>query len=219
MPPTPRRRPLPDRASARAEGAVAIPSPVRARGRPRNPETDAAILDAARRILAEGGFEALSFEAIAQMTGISRVSIYRRWPSKAHLAGEIANGGGGHLPDVIESEGIAAEVRALVRQLHERYVRPDIGAATIGMIVSYQREPGLRHELHSPLESEARADLRRVIAKGKAMGVVRDAVDSDALFDIAVGALMFRLLVSTEAPGEALVDAISDIVLAGVARG
>ena len=58
-----------------------------------------------------------------------------------------------------------------------------------------------------------------VIAKGKAMGVVRDAVDPDALFDIAVGALMFRLLVSTEAPGETLVDAISDIVLAGVARG
>lgn len=216
MPPTTRRRPRPDRPGARAREDV-LPSPVRARGRPRNPETDAAILDAARRILAERGFEALSFEAIAQMTGISRVSIYRRWPSRAHLASEIANGGGGHLPDVIEAEGIAAEVRALVRQLHQRYVRADIGAATIGMIVSYQREPGLRDELHSPLESEARADLRRVIAKGKAMGVVREAVDADALFDIAVGALMFRLLVSTEAPGDGLVDAISDIVLAGVA--
>ncbi|XHS01400.1 hypothetical protein ACFB49_30050 [Sphingomonas sp. DBB INV C78] len=160
----------------------------------------------------------MSFEAIAQATGISRVSIYRRWPSKAHLASEIANGGGGHLPDVIETEGIAAEIRALVAQLHERYSQPDIGAAAIGMIVSYQREPSLRDELHSPLERDARADLRAVIAKGKALGVVRDEVDADALFDIAIGSIMFRMLVSAATPTDAVVDAISEIVLNGVAR-
>ncbi|SNS79152.1 transcriptional regulator, TetR family [Sphingomonas laterariae] len=190
----------------------------RARGRPRDARADAAILDAARHILATRGFDALSFEAIAQATGISRVSIYRRWPSKAHLTSEIANGGGGHLPDVIASEGIEGQVRALVRQLHDRYGQPDIGAAAIGMIVAYQREPALREELHIPLEDQARADLRTVIARGKALGMVRDTIDADALFDIAVGAVMFRMLVSTAASDEDVVDAISEIVLNGVAR-
>lgn len=216
MPPKAQRKPPPDTTTA-ADG-LPRRSAVRLRGRPRNPETDAAILDAARHILATRGFEALSFEAIAQATGISRVSIYRRWPSKAHLASEIANGGGGGLPDVIEDDGIEAEIRALVRQLHDRYGRADIGAASIGMIMSYQREPSLRDELHSPLEGDARADLRAIIAKGKTLGIVRDEADADALFDIAVGAIMFRKLVSTEAAGNDLVEAISDIVLNGVAR-
>ena len=57
----------------------------RTRGRPRNPANDAAILAAACDILAAQGFDALTFEAVAQAAGVSRVSIYRRWPSKAHL--------------------------------------------------------------------------------------------------------------------------------------
>ncbi len=175
-------------------------------------------MEAARHILATRGFEALSFEAVAQATGISRVSIYRRWPSKAHLTSEIANGGDGQLPDVIEAEGIEAEVKALIRQLHDRYSRPDIGAAAIGMIVAYQHEPALREELHSPLEADARTALRAIIAKGKAMGAVRDAADADALFDIAVGAILFRLLISTEADYDAVVDSISEIILHGIAK-
>ena len=190
----------------------------RGRGRPRNPETDTAILEAARHILATRGFEALSFEAIAQATGISRVSIYRRWPSKAHLASEVANGGGGHLPDVLDSEGITGEVRALVRQIYGRYSQPDIGAAAIGMIVSYQREPSLREELHSPLEDDTRAELRAIIARGVALGIVRPQVDADSLFDILVGAILFRMLVSTAAPSDAIVDSLSEIILNGVAK-
>ena len=190
----------------------------RGRGRPRNPETDIAILEAARKILATRGFEALSFEAIAQATGISRVSIYRRWPSKAHLASEVANGGGGHLPDVIDSEGITGEVHALVRQIYGRYSQPDIGAAAIGMIVSYQREPSLRDELHSPLEGDTRAQLRTIIARGMALGIVRPEVDADALFDIVVGAILFRMLVSTAPPSDAIVDSLSEIILNGVAK-
>lgn len=216
MPPKAQRKPPPD-VQAIADGSPRKAA-VRTRGRPRDPKTDAAILDAARHILATRGFEALSFEAIAQATGISRVSIYRRWPSKAHLASEIANGGGGRLPDVIESEGIDGEIGALVRQLYERYARADIGAAAIGLIMTRQREPALRDELHSPLEDDARTDLRAIIARGKALGLVRDAVDADALFDIAVGAIMFRMLVSTTASRETLVSAISEIVLNGVAR-
>ncbi|OHT21147.1 TetR/AcrR family transcriptional regulator [Edaphosphingomonas haloaromaticamans] len=188
------------------------------RGRPRNPETDAAILAAARHILATRGFDALSIEAVAQATGISRVSIYRRWASKAHLTSEIANGGEGRLPDVIAEQGVEAEIRALVRQLYDRYAEPAIGAAAIGMIVSYQREPSLREELHSPLESDARAQLRSIVARGKALDLVREEVDADALFDIAVGTTLFRLLVSTEAPGASTADAIADIVLKGVAK-
>ena len=90
----------------------------RTRGRPRNPANDAAILACAREILATQGADALTFEAVAQATGISRVSIYRRWPSKAHLVTDIATRGNTVFPDVIEEEGLRAEMRAILTLLH-----------------------------------------------------------------------------------------------------
>ena len=65
----------------------------RGQGRPRSPVTDQLILDAARKMLATGGFDALNFEALAQAAGVSRPTIYRRWPTKALLVNEIAHGG------------------------------------------------------------------------------------------------------------------------------
>src|SRR3954470_14545799 len=62
----------------------------RSAGRPRDPQTDADILGAARAVLAEQGYEALSFEVVARRAGVTRPTIYRRWPSKVHLAYEAA---------------------------------------------------------------------------------------------------------------------------------
>jgi AcrR family transcriptional regulator len=152
------------------------------RGRPRDPEADENILSAARTLLAKNGFEAMSFEAIAQMTGVTRPTIYRRWPTKAHLANEIANGNGRDIPDVVETEGLRAQILAFLAQLMHQYERPEMGAANAGLIVSYQRNPELRDELHTPLESKARADLAKILRKARSRGLIRPAVDPDALF-------------------------------------
>jgi AcrR family transcriptional regulator len=59
------------------------------RGRPRRPEADAKILDAALAMLREGGYRQLSLDEVARRAGTAKSSIYRRWPSKAALAAEI----------------------------------------------------------------------------------------------------------------------------------
>lgn len=57
----------------------------RGRGRPRDPAKDAAIRDAAWEILADKGYEGMSFEAIAERAGCSRATLYRRFASKLEL--------------------------------------------------------------------------------------------------------------------------------------
>jgi AcrR family transcriptional regulator len=54
-------------------------------GRPRRPETDAAILDATRQLFAEMGAAGMSMEAVAAKAGVGKTTIYRRWPSKDEL--------------------------------------------------------------------------------------------------------------------------------------
>ncbi|MFD1539925.1 TetR/AcrR family transcriptional regulator [Nonomuraea guangzhouensis] len=63
-------------------GAV---SGVERHGRPRDPENDAAILDAALDLLIERGAAGTSIEAVAQRAGVAKLTVYRRWRAKDDL--------------------------------------------------------------------------------------------------------------------------------------
>jgi len=63
--------------------------PIRGRGRPRDAAKDSAIRDAAWSVLARSGYEGLTFEAVAEMAGCSRSTLYRRFSSKAELVEAI----------------------------------------------------------------------------------------------------------------------------------
>jgi len=54
-------------------------------GATRNPATEEAILMAATEILAEAGYGGFSIEAVARRAKAGKPTIYRWWPSKAHL--------------------------------------------------------------------------------------------------------------------------------------
>jgi AcrR family transcriptional regulator len=57
--------------------------------RPRDQQLDRLILDAAGELLATGGYESLTIDEVARRSGASRPSVYRRWPSRTHLAFEF----------------------------------------------------------------------------------------------------------------------------------
>ncbi|MFZ5706770.1 MAG: TetR/AcrR family transcriptional regulator [Pseudomonadota bacterium] len=189
----------------------------RSRGRPRDAEIDRRIIDAARTLLAEGGYHALAFDSISQMTEIPRSMIYRRWPTKAHLANEIATGGGDPFPDVIDRQGLEAQIALLAGQIFERYRRPDIGAAAVGVIASTQGDRTLQAELQHDSERDARARMASIVDKGKAAGLVAGDCDPDALFDMMVGTLLYRALFSLETPPADYVDRVTRLVVDGVA--
>jgi AcrR family transcriptional regulator len=58
--------------------------PVR-RGRPRSSETEQAILDSAYRLMASEGLAAASIDAVARDSGVSKMTIYKWWPSREAL--------------------------------------------------------------------------------------------------------------------------------------
>ena len=57
----------------------------RAPGRPRSLEADEAILEAAVDVFAEVGLEALTMEGVAARAGVSKNTVYRRYPNKLDL--------------------------------------------------------------------------------------------------------------------------------------
>jgi hypothetical protein len=64
---------------------AAMSTPKRGRGRPRREGADEEILDVARAMLLEGGYRALTIDAVAERAGVAKTTVYRRWPSKGAL--------------------------------------------------------------------------------------------------------------------------------------
>jgi AcrR family transcriptional regulator len=188
----------------------------RTRGRPRNPETFAKLLTAAKALLAQGGYDALTFEALAQATGVSRGTIYRRWPTKAHIAADVIRGGDGGFARTPVDEGFAAQVRALVNQLYSSYRDPAMGPASIGLFNAYFADGSLRPTLQEPLERESRAQFRAIVDQAKVCGTARRDIDADALFDILTGSIIYRMLFSNLENDDRMVDEICNIVVGGV---
>jgi len=185
-------------------------------GRPRDPRADAAIIDAARALLVESGYPGLTFDAVARRAGVTRPTIYRRWPSRVHLAYEAAFPAGDGA-DVADTGDFDADLAALVKASVASYSRPATRAALPGILAEFQRDPGLRIQLREPHESEVRARFAAVVAGAAARGQVRPRLDANVLFDTIVGAIQFRLVV-TERPDEAFVEGLIDLVRHGAVR-
>ncbi|MDT0341137.1 TetR/AcrR family transcriptional regulator [Streptomyces litchfieldiae] len=86
----------------------------------------AALLDAARSLLAEGGVRALTFPALAERTGLARSSVYEYFPSRTALVEELCASDFPLWAAEIEAAMAAADTP---RQKIEAYVRHQLALA------------------------------------------------------------------------------------------
>ncbi|OCC23444.1 hypothetical protein MB02_12620 [Croceicoccus estronivorus] len=188
----------------------------RERGRPRNPDVFPKILAAAKKLLASDGYEALTYDALAQSTGVSRGTIYRRWPTKAHIAADIIRGNEEGFTYTPLEEGFSAQIRAVVEQIYSGYKDPAMGPASVGLFNAYFTDASLRSTVHDPLEEGARENFRKIVNDAKRSGTARKDIDVDALFDILTGSIIYRILFSNLSCDDRHIEEICNIVINGV---
>jgi AcrR family transcriptional regulator len=82
------------------------------RGRPRDAALDDRVLAAARQVVNERGYASATVDEIAAEAGVSKGSIYRRWPSKGVLVYHAIVRDDA-LPTVIDSGDIADDLVAI----------------------------------------------------------------------------------------------------------
>lgn len=197
--------------AAREVAVVKSEAPKKTRrsiGAQRNPESDAAILNAAAEIVAEQGAQALSIEAVARRARAGKPTIYKRWPSRG------------------------AMLVALYERLDADRTVPDIGsvqedvAAYIGCLFAFWRGPGAifafiiaeaqhdravaieleryRLEYHAEIEGIIhRAWNQRALEVSKGHSVIADAMLAYAWLHL----LTNRLDVDTERMARELITA------------
>src|SRR4051812_13133773 len=86
-------------------------------GRPRDPGLDAAIRAAAMALLGEAGYAQLTMERVASRAGVSKASLYLRWPNKQALAIDALQHRARPVPEVPDTGSLPGDMRAFLRGL------------------------------------------------------------------------------------------------------
>ncbi len=165
-----------------------VSAPTPGPGRPRDPRTDQAIMLATRRQLTETGYDQVSIESIAREAGVGRPTIYRRWPSKAHVVFDAAFGLPSGIENILASSGeFASDLRRFVRGVVEFWREPVVAAAALGILAERTRDPQLQIRAQQLLDAATRTSFGALIQSGIEQRAVRPDVDIDMLFDLLVG--------------------------------
>ncbi|MHA6619094.1 TetR/AcrR family transcriptional regulator [Pseudonocardia sp. DLS-67] len=159
-------------------------------GRPRSQEADAAILAAALDLLLERGVGATSIEQVARRAGVTRATVYRRYPDKTRLliaTVEAAYGNPPAAPEIGDVEHLLpgwAHVLADPRQ--RRLLRRLYGAIDDfpELVRAYETRFGAHRD-------QAR---RRVMERARDRGQLPPDTDPDVLLDLLTGAVWQHLV-------------------------
>lgn len=179
-------------------------------GRPPDLEKRAAILDAAREVLAEVGYASMTIDAVAQRAGSNRVLIYRVWDTKLALARDALLGGDSDfvVPDTGE---LRADLRDFTAQQVARMTRPAYLKGVPGLTVELMSDPALFRDTHERYVKPSEDGYRTIVARAVERGELAGPVDPTVLTRLVSG------FVTSLAPsGRHGVDEITDFAVAAL---
>ncbi|MDP9453524.1 MAG: TetR/AcrR family transcriptional regulator [Actinomycetota bacterium] len=198
-----------DPAGGPAGGAEADRRP----GRPRDPGLDAAILAATVALLCEQGFTGTSVEAVAERAGVSKATIYRRWPTREDLL--LAAGSEmGPCPSDPDTGDLREDLLVLLGGLVTTMRDSPIGGLLPATVDEAARNPELRTRLDAYIQAR-RGPVRAALDRAGDRGELRQGLDHGLLADLLAGPVFTRLLVTGGALEEDLPERIVDLVLSG----
>jgi len=191
------------------------------RGRPRDSGVDRRVLSAAWGLLHAGGYAALNVDDVAERAGVAKTTLYRRWPTKDHLAiavgaqmlGEVPIPDSGDLrQDLIEFATALAESLNRLRMAGHYGGGKSPGLAA-ELVAAAARHPDIGEvvrAMYAERHALARARLERAVSREG----LRPDLDQGLLVEQLVGPIYYRILI-TGAPAdrgyaERLVEALLD---------
>ncbi len=175
-------------APAREEtAALRSPRPV---GRPRDPEADRAIIAATLEIIAEQGYAGVRVADVAERAGVSKATMYRRWPSKTDLV--VAALQTTPPLDVIDTGSLRTDLVGLLGQFLAVAESSPVAGLLAALAAERQRMPHLARAL-DPFVAERIRVFVQVFQLGVARGEVAPETDLDLAASLVGGAVVLRL--------------------------
>jgi AcrR family transcriptional regulator len=174
--------------------AAVIPVPSRKRGRPRSRRTEQAILAAASRVLAESGLAGLTIEGVAELAGVGKASIYRRWPSRGALAFDASVSDYMAGQPTRDTGSLEGDLLATARDWIRTVRRLPWGRTLKGLIAEVQHDPSLAGAWRDRFVNRVREQRRSIVERAIQRGEMPAGSDPELVLDLLYGALYHRYL-------------------------
>jgi AcrR family transcriptional regulator len=184
-------------------------------GRPRDPQIDTTVLEATLAVLDESGYGQLTIEEVARRAGATKPAIYRRWPTRQHLAlaALAVRLGDSPVPDTgctlcDLGEGIGVFLAAF------REIRPGVLGA---LFADCARVPELRDAFLATLFDPPRKAVGQMLERAVARGDLRADVDRGLVLDMLSSVVHYRALFGHAPITDVEVERAVEVLLSGIA--
>ncbi len=177
------------------------------------------VLEATLDTLARTGFAALSFEAVAELAGVSRTTVYRRWPSKHDLVRAA-------LLRLAEEQPVPREASTLREDLLE-FIRArlignrrerDRALALLRANMADLADPELQ-ALSRLVQERVQRPIISAVERAMVRGELPPGTDPVLVIEPIFATLHFHLFIFAREPEPAFAEQLVDLVLAGARAG
>lgn len=162
-------------------------------GRPRSIQSHQAMLRATLDLLAEVGFDAMSIDAISARAGVGKTTIYRRYASKEELVADAIESVREEI--VIPDRGnLQGDIDALIQNAAQITLSP-LGRQTVAMIISSASSNAQFAQIYWRKYLQPRQKTFSVVLeRAKARNEIPTDLDSDLVFDMMSGIMLYALI-------------------------
>jgi AcrR family transcriptional regulator len=178
-------------------------------GRPRSTECDRAILDAALSEYAARGLDGMSVDAVAVRAGVSKATIYRRYPSKIELVAGAAMMACEESSEHPDTGSLRGDLQAILQNLRRTLDDPLVGAAKRKLLfdASYNHELA---QMHKDLVRRRRQGTMAVFERAIERGELQPDLDLEFACDALGAPIFYRDLVMHERVSNDYIEKIVD---------
>ncbi len=191
------------------------------RGRGRRPAAQVrlAALGAAAALLFEGGLGAVTFEKVAARAGVSKMTLYKWWPSPGALALDAYSTAVQETLAFTDTGDLAHDLTTQMHAFVGLLTARSGGAVIAELIGAAQSDLDLAAVFSSSYTRPRRQLAVALLSAAQQRGQLRADVDPEVLVDQLWGACYHRLLLPDQPLDTAFTDALVANLLHGVAGG
>jgi AcrR family transcriptional regulator len=176
----------------------------------------AAVLAETYRQLTQSGISGVSLDEVSRVSGVSKTTIYRHWPSRSALLIDACSRlGNTHQPP--DTGTLRGDVHALVTDLAEQLQTAAWASVYPSIIDAAERDPEIA-AMQSELHKGFMAPFHTIVDRAKDRGEIPAGKLAGDLIAAIVGPLFYRRWISKETIDDRFTEATIDAVLKAAFR-
>lgn len=172
----------------------------------------AAVLAETYRQLSQSGLANVSIDEVSRVSGVSKTTIYRHWPSRSALLIDACSRLGG-LREAPDTGSLRGDVHALVSALAEQLQTASWSSVVPSIIDAAERDADIL-AMQTAWHKGLMAPFDTVVERAKARGEMPSERSADDLAAAAVGPLFYRRWFSKEPINDRFVTAMVNAAVA-----